>query len=253
MGVVVGHDRTVAPRCVGRWHDGPVAEIAREEGGQRLLAHLRHWLGAWPDGGPRGLVVVGSPTRVAPGWDGSVRPLAGIATPSGAVVSVPPAAVEAMRALGDELGAIEAGAAGVLGLPGWSFARGVFRWTHRPSPGGHVGVWLPRDDPRVPGWLRPFNGDVLVALAGDEVAAGVGRKQHDEHGHELAVVTEEAHRGKGLAAALVARAAHRVLADGAVPTYLHAPGNLASAATAVRAGFPDEGWEVLGLFGGAPG
>ena len=85
------------------------------------------------------------------------------------------------------------------------------------------------------------------------MAAGVGRKQHDAHGHELAVVTEEAHQGRGLAAALVTQAARRVLADGAVPTYLHAPTNHASAATAVRCGFPDEGWSVLGLFGGPPG
>ena len=227
--------------------------LGRDEGLRRLGTHLSTWLGAWPDGGPQGLVVVGSAGRVEPAWDGEVRPVVGVATPAGAVLSVPPAAVEDVRALGGELEVVGRGLAEALERPGWRFARGVFRWSHRPAELALVGEWLARDDERVPPWLHPFNGDVLVALVDGEVAAGVGRKQHDGHGHELAVVTEEGHRGKGLAAALVAQAAHRVLDDGAIPTYLHAPGNAASAATADRSGFPDEGWQILGLFGGAPG
>ena len=227
--------------------------LGRDEGLRRLGTHLSTWLGAWPDGGPQGLVVVGAAGRVEPAWDGEVRPVVGVATPAGAVLSVPPAAVEDVRALGGELEVVGRGLAEALERPGWRFARGVFRWSHRPAGLALVGEWLARDDERVPPWLHPFNGDVLVALVDGEVAAGVGRKQHDGHGHELAVVTEEGHRGKGLAAALVAQAAHRVLDDGAIPTYLHAPGNAASAATADRSGFPDEGWQILGLFGGAPG
>lgn len=226
------------------------AGIGRVEVARRLDAHLATWLGAWPAGGPDGLVVVESAERTAPGWDGEVRSMAGVATRDGAVVSVPPGKGEDVRALGDDLDAMGAGLAEVLDRPGARFGRGVFRWSHAPTPGADLGVWLDRGDGRVPAWLHPFNGDVLVALVDDEVAAGVGRKQHDRFGHELAVVTEEAHRGRGLAAALVAQAARRVLDDGAVPTYLHAPDNLASAATAVRSGFADEGWEILGLFGG---
>jgi GNAT superfamily N-acetyltransferase len=230
-----------------------VAGIGREEGDRRLAAHLGEWLGAWPEGGPVGVVVVGAEVRERPVWDGSLRVVTGVATPQGAVVSVPPGRAEAVRALGDDLGAVADGIAAAVGHPGWTFARGVFRWSHAPTDGEDVGVWLDREDERVPPWLRPFNGDVLVALVEGEVAAGVGRKQHDPFGHELAVVTEEGHRGKGLAAALVAQAARRVIADGAVPTYLHAPHNHASAATAVRCGFPDDGWQVLGLFDGTPG
>jgi GNAT superfamily N-acetyltransferase len=229
------------------------AVVSRDEGVRRLVAHLRTWLGTWPDGGPQGLVVVGSEARVRPGWDGEVRVVAGVATPTGAVVSVPPDAVTAVRALGADLPALAAGIADVVGRPGWRFSHGTFRWTSDPTPGEDAGTWVDPREPGVPAWLRPFNGDVLVALVDGDVAAGVGRKQHDPHGHELAVVTEEAHRGRGLAALLVAQAARRVLADGAVPTYLHAPGNTASAATAVRSGFTDEGWQVLGLFGGPPG
>ncbi|MGE3285411.1 MAG: GNAT family N-acetyltransferase [Pseudonocardia sp.] len=67
------------------------------------------------------------------------------------------------------------------------------------------------------------------------------------HGRELAVVTSQAARGQGLARRLVAQAARRVLDEGAVPTYLHDHANLASAAVATAAGFPDVGWQVYGL------
>ena len=115
------------------------------------------------------------------------------------------------------------------------------------------GVWLPTDDPRVLPWLKPFNGEVLVGFAEDgSIAAGVGRKIHNGFGHELAVVTEEGHRGQRWAQRLVTQAARRVLADGAVPIYLHAEDNTASARTADASGFPDLGWRMLGLFPGTP-
>ena len=55
-------------------------------------------------------------------------------------------------------------------------------------------------------------------------------------------------QGRGLARRLVAQAARRVLDEGAVPTYLHDPANVASAKVADAAGLPDRGWSVLGLF-----
>jgi GNAT superfamily N-acetyltransferase len=228
---------------------------------ERLRAHLRSWLGAWPPA--QSVHVVGSDRRTQPGWDGATRALNGVATPEGSILSVPPAVADRVAAevvgletrgvddvftgLGERLPAL-------LDLPGSRFGAGVFRWSTEPTPSDDPGVWLPADDPRVPAWLHPFNGDVLVALAGDgTVAAGVGRKQHDRHGHELAVVTEEAHRGQGLGRRLVTQAARRVLDDGAVPVYLHAETNVASARTADSSGFPDVGWRILGLFGGAAG
>jgi GNAT superfamily N-acetyltransferase len=127
----------------------------------------------------------------------------------------------------------------------------VFRWCHdlrddiEPDP---AAVWLPTDDERVPPWLRPFNGDVLVHLDEDgRYGAGVGRKIHDAFGHELSVATEERLQGRGLARRLVAQAARRVADDGAVATYLHATSNAASARVAEAAGFPDTGWWILGV------
>lgn len=214
----------------------------------RLVSHLRSWLGAWPP--ERALHVVGSTQRTVPGWDGVVRPLNGVATPDGTVLSVPPDAVAKVEAAGDDLATIAEDLADILDRPGAVFGSGIFRWSTEPTPGDDPGTWVPTDDPRIPAWLRPFNGDVLVAFEGDQIAAGVGRKQHDQFGHELAVVTEEAFRGRGYARRLVAQAARRVLDDGAVPVYLHSPDNRASARTADAAGFPDVGWCILGLFGG---
>ena len=212
-----------------------------------LTEHLHQWVGAWPPS-PGEVRVIGSRAREMPGWDGSVRPFLGIETPDGAVLSVPEDRIDAVAALGTTVDEIGAGLAEALGRPSWRFGRGFFRWSTAPQLDGDPGVWLEPDDPRVPRWVRPFNGPVLVALEHGEVAAGVGRKIHDRRGVELAVVTEERHRGAGWARRLVAQAAQRTLDEGAVPTYLHAEDNLASARTAEASGFPDLGWRVLGLF-----
>lgn len=216
----------------------------------RLERHLAGWLGAWPPAGPGTLTVVGSERRIRPGWDGTVYPVAGVATPEGAVLSVAPGLVEEVRAAGEDLKAVGAALPGIVGRPDARFGRGVFRWCHElVDPGDDPrAVWLPPDDERVPPWLAVFNGDVLVHLDEDgRYGAGVGRKRHDDNGQELSVATEEHLRGRGLARRLVAQAARRVADEGAVATYLHAVSNTASARVAEASGFPDTGWWVLGL------
>ena len=182
-----------------------------------------------------------------------MRPLQGVGDGHGIVIAVPPAAVEAVRnaigddldrpGLGDELGAI-------LGVGPAAFGAGVFRTTARVDPAiDDLGEWFERQTDELPDWLAPFNGPRLVAFDGDgRPIAGVGIKVHDRWGQELSVVTDEAARGLGYAQRLVATAARRVLADGSVPTYLHAPDNTASARVAEAVGFPDRGWKVYGLW-----
>jgi GNAT superfamily N-acetyltransferase len=210
----------------------------------RLAAHLRTWLGRWPGARP-GLTVVGWPARDEPGWDGGLHPVIGVAEPDRGVLSVPPATAAAVAAWVDR---DPAGIPAAAGLPGRWFD-GVFRWSDRPAPLPDAGKWVAADHPSVPPWLRPFGGEVLVAVDEDtgEHLAGVGMKEHDAHGRELAVVTAEAARGRGLARRLVAQAARRVLDEGAVPTYVHARSNTASAHVAAAAGFPDRGWSFLGV------
>lgn len=219
---------------------------------KRLERHLRSWVGDWPPPAT-GVRVVGDARRLEPTWDGSVRLLQGVSNGHGAVIAVPPSAADAVAAaiaggldrheLGDELGQI-------LGLGPARLGRGVFRSTARVDPGlEDLGVWFEHQTDDLPPWLAPFNGPRLVAF-GDtgQPEAGVGIKIHDPYGYELAVVTEEAGRGRGLARRLVATAARWVLAQGAVPTYLHQPSNVASAHVAEAVGFADEGWEVFGLW-----
>jgi GNAT superfamily N-acetyltransferase len=219
---------------------------ATDEVHDRLARHLRRWLGAWPPAG--GVTVVGSPERATPGWDGRVRPLAGISTPEGTVLSVPPDRVDAARAGGGDLEAVLDRLPAALGQPGGQIGRGVFRFSVAAPDFGPVGEWVPAADPRVPPWLRPFGGDVLVVFGDDGgYVAGLGVKRHDDLGHEVAVATEEAWRGRGLARGLVARAARHILRGGGVPIYLHGRGNDASARVATAAGFPDLGWSIIGL------
>ncbi len=202
-----------------------------------------------------GVLVVGFEARSLPGWDNVIHDVIGVATTAGAVLSVPPAVAKELDSvvgtgsLAGDLAALEAALPDAMGRPG-RLGRGLFRWSESPTATPDTGEWVPTDDPRVPPWLFPFNGDVLIAWDDDgNYGGGVGRKQHDQFGHELSVGTEESLRGRGIGRRLVATAARRVLDDGAIPTYLHAPDNHASAKVADAAGFPDVGWKILGFWG----
>ncbi|MEV0197149.1 GNAT family N-acetyltransferase [Nonomuraea sp. NPDC050691] len=218
---------------------------------ERLAEHLAHWLGAWPP--VSRLDVVGEPARGRPGWDGRLHPVIGVATPEGGVLSVPPQHVEpvALRyaADGHDLAVTGPRVPALVGYPERGWFTAVYRWTGRPTVLPQIGVWVAADDPDVPAWLQPFGGDVLVVRDHETGThlAGAGIKRHDAYGHELAVVTAPEARGRGLARGLVAQAARRVLDEGAVPTYMHAPDNHASAAVARAAGFDDSGWTAFGL------
>ena len=216
-----------------------------EEVCDRLDRHLRSWLGAWPPTAE--VTVVGSARREEPCWDGTFRPLAGVGTPEGTVVSVPPDRVEAVRATGSTLDEVVEGLPEALGRPGTIVGRGVYRYAISAPDVEPIGEWVAADAPDVPAWLRPFGGRVLVVREDDAYVAGLGIKRHDALGHEVAVATEEPWRGRGLARALVARASAAILRAGGVPIYLHARGNAASARVADVSGFPDIGWFILGL------
>jgi GNAT superfamily N-acetyltransferase len=170
-----------------------------------------------------------------------------------AVIGVPQGSLDAVvAALGDRrapLAVLMQELPTLLGGPDHRVFAGVFRWSTTPAALPDAGDWVAADDPSVPDWLRPFGGQVLIARdANGGYLAGVGIKRHDAHGHELSVGTEPAARGRGLARRLVAQATRRVVAEGRVATYLHDPANIASARVADAAGFPDRGWQVLGMF-----
>jgi GNAT superfamily N-acetyltransferase len=220
---------------------------------RRLDVFLRSWLGSWPPHGDLELLVW--PGRDRPGWDGTTLPGLGVESPAGTVLSLSPSLVNDVDALDlrqiltvSRSRSAATALPALLGAPELRFSRATFRWCERPAALPEIGEWVAADDPRLPAWLHAFNSDVLVTW--DRVgryAAGVGRKRHNPYGHELAVGTDPAHRGRGLASKLVAQAARCVLADGALPIYRHDPANTGSARVANRAGFPDRGWRVLSL------
>ena len=225
---------------------------ATVEPDRRLQLHLRSWVGRWPPTSGD-VEVVGDPARLEPTWDGTVRPLQGVGNGDGVVIGVAPGAVDAVTTaladgldrpgLGDELGEI-------LGIGPARFGSGVFRSTTHVDPDiADLGDWFDHQIDGLPEWLAPFNGPRLVAFDDDRrPVAGVGIKIHDRWGHELAVVTDAAAAGRGIARRLVATAARQVLEQGAVPTYLHQASNLASAHVASAVGFADVGWTVHGLW-----
>ncbi len=214
-------------------------------GDPSLEAFLREFLGEWPN--HDGLTIVGSEERTKPGWDGTIRRVMGVGNPSCSVISVAPDLAETVRDAVPTWDSIPGRLPAAIGRPDAGTFFGKFRWTTEPTDLPDAGEWVPVSDARVPPWLHPFGGDVLITFIDGAYAAGVGIKRHNHAGLELSVGTEEAHRGRGLATRLVAQAARWVLAQGAVPIYLHDPANTASDRTARAAGFPDLGWQILGV------
>ncbi|GAB3848814.1 hypothetical protein GCM10029963_32260 [Micromonospora andamanensis] len=214
---------------------------------RRLHLHLATWLGQWPAG--PGLHVVGSGRRTGPAWDGRPRPAIAVHAGGSGVLSVAPDRVAAVRDLARQPDGLLSALPTAVGYPGWAVHDDVFRWSVTPTALPEVGEWVPPTTAGLPSWLRLFDRSVLIVRDHrGRYLAGVGIKRHDRHGHELAVGTVPAARGRGLARRLVAQAARRVLDDGAVPTYLHDRRNGASARVAEAAGFPDRGWRSYGVY-----
>jgi GNAT superfamily N-acetyltransferase len=214
----------------------------------RLVEHLRSWAGAWPPV-RAGVRLVANPRNALPAWDGLVHPVTGVVDPAGrGVLAVPPATYDLLEPDVPDVEALLRRLPDLLGRPELEAYQAIFRWSSAPTSLEDVGTWVEVTHRTVPEWLHPFGGQALVVLDDGVYVAGVGIKRHDDAGWEIAVGTEPAARDRGLARRLVAQAARHVLAHGAVPTYFHDPGNIASAHVAEAAGFPDRGWTAFGTW-----
>jgi len=225
---------------------------------ERLDRHLRRHLGNWPPSEPHSIVV--TPARDQPGWDGKVRPVQGIFSPEGNVLAVSPRFAWLFRGIDAEelilgLRASDAWSrvSRQLGVP-VDVGQAILRWSEQAIDLPRPGQWVASSDSRLPGWLAPFNGNVLAAF--DETGAfvaGVGLKHHDQWAREIAVGTDPEHRGRGYARRLVAQAARDIIASGGIPLYRHEAGNTASERVADATGFPDRGWRSVDLNIGSMG
>lgn len=225
---------------------------------RRLDDHFRSWLGAIPQPGRAQLVV--TPLRDEPGWDGKIRPVQGVTGPEGTVLAVSPSVADLFAnvdidTLFRDAGRRDAQARlqATLGVPLGS-GMPIFRWAETAAAGPAAGKWVPVDDPRIPDWLRLFNGGVLAAFDKQGAyQAGVGLKRHNDIAREISVGTDPRHRGQGLASRLVAQAARAIIDEGGVAIYQHGGGNDASGRVADNAGIPDRGWHMLEIHPGAAG
>jgi GNAT superfamily N-acetyltransferase len=225
-----------------------------------LTQHLQAWAGY--SSHRQRLRVVGHAANSRSGWSGHPNVLTGVIDPTGRTTLAVPES-DAQRVGVSVAGALRrprlsrtthdgeidlaiAGVTAALHRPEEHIERVHLRWTLTPADLPAIGRWIPPEDARLPDWLRPFGGPALCAT--DEcgrIVAGVGVKRHDPWAHELAVVTEPEARGRGLARRLISQAARELLQRNIVPTYLHTPGNAASARVAEAAGFAWSGWQAL--------
>lgn len=224
---------------------------SQQEIESRLNTFLSSRLGTWPPA--RSLELRHCDLRDVPRWNGDLQPFLGIESPIATVLTFsekvfPCGTSLDPREVGDELGDSHAHITipAMFQHPEMHFGRAVFRYLGEFVDLPESGEWIETSDPRLPEWLRPFNGGVLVHWADDgSYAAGVGLKKHNDLGYEIAVGTDPAHRGKGLAQSLVAQSARHIWERGAIPIYLHGATNAASARVAEKAGFPDRGWHII--------
>lgn len=222
-----------------------------EEIQARIDAFLTTRLGTWPPA--NSLELRACDNRDEARWDGKSVPMLGVESPEGTVLSysekvfpcgaeLDPVKVEDELGTGDSHITIPE----MFCRPEMHFGRAVFRYLGEFVDLPEIGEWVEITDPRIPDWLKPFNGGVLVHWAEDgSYAAGVGVKQHNDLGMEISVGTDPGHRGKGLAQKLVAQSARDIWKRGAIPIYLHGATNAASARVAEKSGFPDRGWHII--------
>ena len=211
-----------------------------------LASFLAEYLGVWPP--DAALTVVGSEVRTRPGWDGAVRDVVGVRTPEAGVISVRPDLLEAVRAGVHSWERVTTELPTALGRPDARAFLGKFRWSTAPTDLPDAGEWLDVTDPRVPPWLHPFGGQVLVTLIDDVYAAGVGIKRHNAAGLSCRSAPRRHTAARAWRPGSSRRPPGGCWRRAPYPSTCMIPPNIASDRTATAAGFPDLGWQILGVW-----
>ncbi len=188
-----------------------------------------------------GVHVIPSERRTRPGWGGYTIPILALATPRGGVVSVRPDLVERTRGqlallnTGRPIGAAEFAPLQQISRAAIPYAyslSGYVLYTDRehfrPLPSRARPI--ERNDSRAADLRRRFDGEIFAiwGIRG-EIASWSAIKLKSDDVWEIAVVTDAAYRGQGLAKEVVSAATAHILEQGRVALYVHDRNNHASA------------------------
>jgi GNAT superfamily N-acetyltransferase len=188
-----------------------------------------------------GIHVIPSERRTRPGWGGYTIPILALSTPGGGVVSVRPDLVDRARA---QLAVLTAGRP--IGAGEFARLQQISRATipYAYSLSGYVlytdaGHFRPRPsrarliertDVRGADLRRRFDGEIFAVYGiRGEIASWSAIKRKSDDVWEIAVVTEAAYRGQGLAKEVVSAATAHILEQGRIALYVHDRNNQASA------------------------
>jgi GNAT superfamily N-acetyltransferase len=104
---------------------------------------------------------------------------------------------------------------------------------------------LPPDDLHADWYRLHFDGPVFVARNDmGSIVSWAAIKCKSDHVWEMAVSTDAAYRGRGLARSVVSHATHAALDAGKLPLYLHEISNTASARVCGALGYQPYGYEL---------
>jgi GNAT superfamily N-acetyltransferase len=201
--------------------------------------------------GEPGVHVVTSERRARPGWGGYITPLYAISIPGGGVVSCRPDLAAAVRremplpAPGRPLGEREFSRLRAISQRAIPYAyclTGDILYVDRAGfkPVAERAQQLDRLDAHGADLRRRFDGEIFVVngMRG-EIAAWSAVKLKSDEIWEIAVVTEAAYRGRGLAKRVVSAATAYILDHGRVPLYVHDRTNVASARVSRALGYAE--------------
>ncbi len=188
-----------------------------------------------------GVHVIPSERRTRPGWGGYTIPILALATPGGGVVSVRPDLVErtrgqlALLTTGRPIGAAEFTRLQQVSRATIPYAyslSGFVLYTDREyfQPRPSRALPIERNDPRGADLRRRFDGEIFAIFGiRGEIASWSAIKLKSDVVWEIAVVTDAAYRGQGLAKEVVSAATAYILEQGRTALYVHDRNNHASA------------------------
>ncbi|HYU21213.1 MAG TPA: GNAT family N-acetyltransferase [Chloroflexota bacterium] len=198
-----------------------------------------------------GVHIVPSERRNRPGWGGYTVPLLALSTPGGGVISARPDLVERARAEasplvpGRPLGSIEFERLRQISRAAIPYAYTLsgyvlFADSEHFRPIASRAQRLEQGDPSGSDLRRRFDGEIFVIRGSRrDIASWAAIKLKSDDVWEIAVVTEAAYRGQGLAKEVVSAATAFVLDQGRLSLYVHDRSNVASAKVCRALGYAE--------------